>query len=84
MRWALALPVLFALWVNTHGGVLAGLAVLVVTAAGGVGAVVLAEVAGLGSQGCRWNRFRRDLLWRCGFRACCAPAPCWSILTDGN
>jgi hypothetical protein len=32
LRWALALPVLFALWVNTHGGVLAGLAVLVVTA----------------------------------------------------
>jgi len=31
-RWALALPVLCALWVNTHGGVLAGLAVLVVTA----------------------------------------------------
>ena len=27
-----ALPVLFALWVNTHGGVLAGLAVLTVTA----------------------------------------------------
>jgi hypothetical protein len=32
VRWAWALPVLFALWVNTHGGVLAGLAVLVVTA----------------------------------------------------
>jgi hypothetical protein len=32
-RWVLALPVLFALWVNTHGGVLAGLAILVVTAA---------------------------------------------------
>jgi hypothetical protein len=32
VRWALALPVLFALWVNTHGGVLAGLAVLGVTA----------------------------------------------------
>jgi hypothetical protein len=31
--YALPLPVLFALWVNTHGGVLAGLAVLVVTAA---------------------------------------------------
>ncbi len=30
--WVLALPILFALWVNTHGGVLAGLAVLVVTA----------------------------------------------------
>jgi hypothetical protein len=29
----LPLPVLFALWVNTHGGVLAGLAVLMVTAA---------------------------------------------------
>jgi hypothetical protein len=32
LRWGVALPVLFALWVNTHGGVLAGLAVLVVTA----------------------------------------------------
>jgi len=31
--WAMALPFLFALWVNTHGGVLAGLAVLAVTAA---------------------------------------------------
>jgi hypothetical protein len=30
--WVLALPPLFALWVNTHGGVLAGLAVLAVTA----------------------------------------------------
>lgn len=28
--WALALPPLFALWVNTHGGVLAGMIVLVV------------------------------------------------------
>jgi hypothetical protein len=33
VRWAAALPVLMALWVNTHGGVLAGLAVLLVTAA---------------------------------------------------
>lgn len=32
-RWAWLLPVLFALWVNCHGGVLAGLAVLVVAAA---------------------------------------------------
>jgi len=32
MRWVLAMPVLFALWVNTHGGVLAGWAVLAVTA----------------------------------------------------
>jgi hypothetical protein len=31
--WALALPLLFALWINTHGGVLAGVVVLV--AAGG-------------------------------------------------
>jgi len=30
--WGIALPVLCALWVNTHGGVLAGLAVLFVTA----------------------------------------------------
>src|SRR5580658_5590750 len=30
--WVLALPFLFALWVNTHGGVLAGLAVVGVTA----------------------------------------------------
>jgi hypothetical protein len=33
LRWALALPLLTALWVNTHGGVLAGLAVLVAAAA---------------------------------------------------
>jgi len=32
LRWAWALPVLFILWVNAHGGVLAGWAVLVVTA----------------------------------------------------
>ena len=31
-RWALVLPVLFVLWVNAHGGVLAGLAVLAVSA----------------------------------------------------
>jgi hypothetical protein len=31
VRWIWALPVLVALWVNTHGGVLAGLALLVVT-----------------------------------------------------
>lgn len=30
--WAVALPVLFALWVNTHGGVLAGIAILIVSA----------------------------------------------------
>jgi hypothetical protein len=31
-RWAAALPVLFALWFNTHGGVLAGIAVLLASA----------------------------------------------------
>ncbi len=31
--WCAALPVLTALWVNTHGGVLAGLAIMFVTAA---------------------------------------------------
>lgn len=31
--WALALPPLFALWINTHGGVLAGIILLFVTAA---------------------------------------------------
>jgi hypothetical protein len=30
--WALALPPLFALWINTHGGVLAGMIVLVAAA----------------------------------------------------
>ena len=30
--WALALPPLFALWINTHGGVLAGMIVLIATA----------------------------------------------------
>jgi hypothetical protein len=33
-RWAFALPPLFALWINTHGGVLAGMMVLFVAAAG--------------------------------------------------
>jgi hypothetical protein len=32
-HWALALPPLFALWINTHGGVLAGLLALFLTAA---------------------------------------------------
>jgi hypothetical protein len=32
-RWALALPVLFAVWINAHGGSLAGLGLLYVTAA---------------------------------------------------
>ncbi len=31
--WCAALPILTALWVNTHGGVLAGLAIMFVTAA---------------------------------------------------
>ncbi len=30
-RWALALPILFGVWINTHGGVLAGIVLLVVT-----------------------------------------------------
>ncbi len=30
--WALALPVLFALWINTHGGALAGIVLLFATA----------------------------------------------------
>ncbi|HEY3864110.1 MAG TPA: hypothetical protein VGO59_19750 [Verrucomicrobiae bacterium] len=34
-RWGWVLPVLFVLWVNTHGGVLAGLAVLIAAAAAG-------------------------------------------------
>jgi hypothetical protein len=33
-RWAFVLPPLFALWINTHGGVLAGMMVLFVAAAG--------------------------------------------------
>ena len=32
--WALALPVLFALWINTHGGVVAGFCVLAAAVAG--------------------------------------------------
>ena len=31
--WALALPVLFAIWINTHGGVVAGFIVLLLAAA---------------------------------------------------
>jgi len=30
LRWAFALPLLFAVWVNTHGGVLAGIILLLV------------------------------------------------------
>ena len=37
--WALALPPLFALWINTHGGVLAGLIVLFAAAAATTGEV---------------------------------------------
>ena len=32
-RWAFALPPLFALWINTHGGVIAGMMVLFIAAA---------------------------------------------------
>ena len=32
--WALGLPILFALWINTHGGVLAGLGLLALAAIG--------------------------------------------------
>lgn len=35
-RWLIALPVLFALWMNTHGGVLAGLAVLFIYVAASI------------------------------------------------
>ena len=31
--WAVALPVLIAVWVNTHGGVMAGLGLVGITAA---------------------------------------------------
>jgi hypothetical protein len=44
-RWALALPPLFALWINTHGGVLAGMIVLVAAAAATTSAGVLKRVA---------------------------------------
>lgn len=33
LRWAAALPILFVLWINTHGGALAGFALLVLAAA---------------------------------------------------
>ena len=33
-HWAFALPLLFGLWINTHGGVLAGMMVLFIAAAG--------------------------------------------------
>jgi hypothetical protein len=39
--WALALPPLFALWINTHGGVLAGMIVLVAAAAATISEGVL-------------------------------------------
>jgi hypothetical protein len=43
--WALALPPLFALWINTHGGVLAGIIVLVAAAAATTSEGVLEKYA---------------------------------------
>jgi hypothetical protein len=43
--WALALPPLFALWINTHGGVLAGIIVLVAVAAATTSEGVLKKFA---------------------------------------
>lgn len=43
--WALALPPLFALWINTHGGVLAGMIVLVAAAIATTCAGVLKKIA---------------------------------------
>jgi len=43
--WALALPPLFALWINTHGGVLAGTLVLVAAAAATSSEHVLKKLA---------------------------------------
>jgi hypothetical protein len=43
--WALALPPLFALWINTHGGVLAGIIVLVTAAAATTSEGVLKKFA---------------------------------------
>jgi hypothetical protein len=44
-RWAFALPPLFALWINTHGGVLAGLMVLFAAAAGATAQPVAGKIA---------------------------------------
>jgi hypothetical protein len=43
--WALALPPLFALWINTHGGVVAGMIVLVAAAVATTCAGVLKKLA---------------------------------------
>jgi hypothetical protein len=44
-RWAFALPPLFALWINTHGGVLAGMMVLFVAAAGTTAQLAAGKIA---------------------------------------
>ena len=40
VQWALALPALFVVWINTHGGVVAGFCVLALAAAGTTAEVV--------------------------------------------
>jgi len=42
--WAFALPPLFALWINTHGGVLAGMMVLFAAAAGTTAQMVAGKI----------------------------------------
>jgi hypothetical protein len=49
-RWALALPPLFVLWINTHGGVLAGMVVLVAAATATTSTGVLRPGCGSGSS----------------------------------
>lgn len=45
-RYALALPVLFALWINTHGGVVAGFCVLLAAAGGSTVQVLWSRLRG--------------------------------------
>ena len=44
-RWAFALPLLFGLWINTHGGVLAGMMVLFIAAAGTTAQMAAGKIA---------------------------------------
>jgi hypothetical protein len=53
-KWAFALPPLFALWFNLHGGALAGLIVLFITAAATSAQWVLAKPASLRTVPILW------------------------------
>jgi hypothetical protein len=66
--WALALPPLFALWINTHGGVLAGMIVLVAAAASTTSEGILKKFApGFISSRFEEQATSKTGLWLCLF-----------------